>query len=86
MLYRGPRQLCPAFKCSKTSRYQSNIPGQCSPGDGTQLIVYTKFVSDIEAVFTVEELEKKPCTTRVAEVRPVLICSSLGLMLVGRGG
>lgn len=34
------------------------------------MIVYKKFVSDIEAVFTVEELEKKPCTTRVVEVRP----------------
>ncbi|CAM9626184.1 unnamed protein product, partial [Laminaria digitata] len=48
-------------------RYQSTVPGECSPGDGTPHVVYKKLVSDIEAVFTVEELEKKPTTTSVGQ-------------------
>lgn len=51
------------------NRYQSSVPGECSPGDGTPLVVYKNFVSDIEAVFTVEELEKKRTTTSVGQVR-----------------
>lgn len=50
------------------SRYQSTVPTECSPGDGTPLIVYKNLVSDIEAVFTVEELEKKSTTTNVEQV------------------
>ncbi|CAM9953786.1 unnamed protein product [Pylaiella littoralis] len=48
-------------------RYQSNIPGECSPGDGTPLIIYKDLMSDIEAVFTVKGLEKKPATTNVEQ-------------------
>lgn len=50
-------------------RYESKIPSECSPGDGTPLIVYKNLVSDIEAVFTVEELEKKSATTNVEQAR-----------------
>lgn len=49
-------------------RYKSKVPSECSPGDGTPLIVYKDLVSDIEAVFTVEELEKKSATTNVEQV------------------
>ncbi|CBJ31039.1 conserved unknown protein [Ectocarpus siliculosus] len=48
-------------------RYKSNVPSECSPGDGTPLIVYKNLVSDIEAVFTVEELEKKSAVTNVEQ-------------------
>eukprot|EP00903_Cladosiphon_okamuranus_P012495 g11700.t1 len=48
-------------------RYQSKVPSECSPGDGTPLINYKNLVSDIEAVFTVEELEKKSATTNVEQ-------------------
>ncbi|CAM9185097.1 unnamed protein product [Ectocarpus sp. 12 AP-2014] len=48
-------------------RYKSNAPSECSPGDGTRLIVYKNLVSDIEAVFTVEELEKKSAVTNVEQ-------------------
>ncbi|CAM9296741.1 unnamed protein product, partial [Ectocarpus sp. 12 AP-2014] len=48
-------------------RYESNAPSECSPGDGTPLIVYKNLVSDIEAVFTVEELEKKSAVTNVEQ-------------------
>ncbi|CAM9396924.1 unnamed protein product, partial [Ectocarpus fasciculatus] len=48
-------------------RYKSNVPSECSPGDGTPLIVYKNLVSDIEAVFTVEELEKKSAITNVEQ-------------------
>ncbi|CAM9943648.1 unnamed protein product [Scytosiphon promiscuus] len=48
-------------------RYESKIPGECSPGDGTPLVLYKNLVSDIEAVFTVEALEKKPATTNVEQ-------------------
>lgn len=50
-------------------RYESKVPGQCSPGDGTPLVVYKNLVADIEAVFTVDALEKMPATTKVWEVR-----------------
>lgn len=50
------------------ARYQSKIPGECSPGDGTPLIVYKNLMSDIEAVFTVKGLEKKSATTNVEQV------------------
>lgn len=33
------------------------------------LVVYKNLVSDIEAVFTVEELERKAATTNVEQVR-----------------
>ncbi|CAB1116756.1 unnamed protein product [Ectocarpus sp. CCAP 1310/34] len=48
-------------------RYKSNAPRECSPGDGTPLIFYKNLVSDIEAVFTVEELEKKSAVTNVEQ-------------------
>lgn len=51
-----------------TNRYQSKVPSECSHGDGTPLIVYKNLVSDIEAVFTVEGLEKKATTTNVEQV------------------
>lgn len=63
---RRPRKLA-------SVRYESKISGECSPGDGTPLIVYKKLVSDIEAVFTVEALERKPATTNVEQVRSLYI-------------
>eukprot|EP00752_Nemacystus_decipiens_P004962 g4515.t1 len=48
-------------------RYQSKITSECSPGDGTPLIVYKNLVADIEAVFTVAKLEKKSTTTNVEQ-------------------
>lgn len=61
------RPTRPTLPC--TNRYQSSVPSECSPGDGTPLVVYKNLVSDIEAVFTVEELEKKPTITSVGQVR-----------------
>lgn len=51
------------------SRYQKKTVNEFSSGDGTPLIDYKRMVSDIEAVFTVEDLERKPTTTVVREVR-----------------
>lgn len=45
------------------------MSGQCSSGDGTPLVVYKNLVADIESVFTVNDLDKKPATTKVWQVR-----------------
>lgn len=59
---------CSSAIAATLFRYKSNVPSECSPGDGTPLIVYKNLVSDIEAVFTVEELEKKSAVTNVEQV------------------
>ena len=64
-----PHTGLPHSASTLRNRYQSSAPGECSPGDGTPLVVYKNLVSDIEAVFTVEELEKKTTITNVGQVR-----------------
>ena len=62
------------------ARYQSKVPSECSPGDGTPLVVYKNLVSDIEAVFTIGELEKKAAITDVEQVRGAqkIVCDKVG--------
>ncbi|CAN0405098.1 unnamed protein product [Ascophyllum nodosum] len=47
--------------------YQKRAPNEHSSGDGTPLINYKMLVTDIEAIFTVGALERKPATTVVGE-------------------
>lgn len=55
------------------SRYQKTL-NECSSGDGTPLIDFKRLVSDIEAVFTVKDLERKPTKTVVGEVCVLNMC------------